>query len=105
MLTKGVIALHDSAPCRPHCPGHTAVHALECGGSFSIHSLYLSPCDFHVFGSLKKVPNGRRFSLDEDVKAAVVKWFQKQPREFFVDGDHRLVPQCDACFNTHGDYF
>jgi hypothetical protein len=38
----------------------------------------LSPCDFHVFGPLKK------FGSDDDVKAAVVQWFQQQPVGFFA---------------------
>jgi hypothetical protein len=64
----------------------------------------LSPCDFHVFGSLKKALKGRRFGLDEDVKAAVALWFQQQPRYLFAEGIYRLVRERDACLSSHGEY-
>jgi hypothetical protein len=36
------------------------------------YSPVLTPCNFHVFGSLTKALKGCTFKLDEDVKAAVV---------------------------------
>jgi hypothetical protein len=32
-----------------------------------------------------------RFGSDEEVKAAAVQWFQKQPREFSAESIHRLL--------------
>jgi phage terminase large subunit-like protein len=58
-----------------------------------------------VLGSLKKVLKCWKFESDKDVKTVVKQWFQQQPREFFVEGIHRLVHQWDACLITHGDYF
>jgi hypothetical protein len=51
------------------------------------------------------VLKGHKWGLDEDVKAAVMQWFQQQPREFFVEVIHQLACQWDACINIHGDYF
>jgi hypothetical protein len=36
----------------------------------------------HVFSLLKKAQKGRRFSLDKDVKAMVVQWFQQYKQIF-----------------------
>jgi histone-lysine N-methyltransferase SETMAR len=51
------------------------------------HSAYspdLAPSDFHLFGPLKKALRGRRFSCDDDVKAAVHQWLRAQPKIFFL---------------------
>jgi hypothetical protein len=34
-----------------------------------------------VLSEIKKARKGRRYVSDEDVKAAVVQWFQQQPKE------------------------
>ena len=65
----------------------------------------LSPCDFHLFGPLKKALKGQRFNSDADVKTAVTTWFSEQPRTFFSDGIRRLPKQWDACLNAYGDFF
>jgi len=71
------------------------------------HSPYspdLAPCDFHVFGPLKKALKGRRFTDNDEVRETVEEWFCTQPKTFFTDGIHRLVDQWDTCFNQQGDY-
>ena len=50
----------------------------------------LAPSDFHLFGTLKGVLKGRRFSCD-DVKAAVRQWLRAQPKTCFADGIKKLV--------------
>jgi hypothetical protein len=35
-------------------------------------------------------------------KAAVVQWFQQQPREVFTEWIHQLVHQWEAYFGMHG---
>jgi hypothetical protein len=45
------------------------------------------------------------FRSDENVKSVMVQWFQQQPREFFAETHHWLVPQCDASLNIQGYYF
>jgi hypothetical protein len=67
--------------------------------------LDLLPHSFHVFGPLKKALKGLRFGPGKDIKAAVVQWFQQQPREFFIEGIHWLVRQYEACLSVHGDNF
>jgi hypothetical protein len=65
----------------------------------------LSSCDFHVSGSLKKVPKGCTLMSDKDVKMAMVECFKQQLRWFFVEGIHWLVQEWDACLNAHGSIF
>jgi hypothetical protein len=46
------------------------------------HSPYspdLSPCDYHMFGPLKKALGGQRFDDDEQVQNFVRKWQQTRP--------------------------
>jgi len=52
------------------------------------YSPNLVPSDFHLFGPLK---NARRFSCDDDVKAAVQQWLRAEPKTFFADGIKKLV--------------
>ena len=76
-------------------------------GKFSITPPYspdLSPCDFHVFGPLKKALKGHRFTDNNEVRETVEEWFRTPPKTFFADGIHRLVDQWDTCFNQQGDY-
>jgi len=75
-LWKEILLLHDNA-----CP-HTAAHTLETlkqlkweAMEHPAYSPDLVPSDFHIFGWLKEVLRGTRFSCDDDddddVKTAV----------------------------------
>jgi histone-lysine N-methyltransferase SETMAR len=105
MLRRDVIVLHDNTRLLVACTvWNTMCSMLWKVSDHSPYSLDLSPCDFHVFGPLKKVLKGHKFGLEEDIKAVVVQWFQQQPGEFFAEGFHQLVHQWDACIRNHGDY-
>jgi len=72
-----------------------------------VHPAYspdLAPSDFHLFGPLKNVLRGRRFSCDNDVKAVVHQWLRVQPKTFFADGIKKLVGCCEKCIAKQGDY-
>ena len=43
----------------------------------------LSPCDFHIFGDLKKDIRGRRFHCEEEVKEWVRLWIHERPTSFY----------------------
>jgi len=64
----------------------------------------LAPSDFHLFGPLKNALGGRRFSCDDDVKAAVHQWLRTQPKIFFADGIKKLVGRWKKCIAKQGDY-
>ncbi|GFV08974.1 histone-lysine N-methyltransferase SETMAR [Trichonephila clavipes] len=56
----------------------------------------LSPCDYHIFGLLKKKLMGQRFHSDDDIKAAVLNWFDDQPTSFFADAIRNIPKRSDA---------
>ena len=65
----------------------------------------LSPCDFHVFGDLKKAIPRHRFHSDEEVQEWVRLWIHQRPTSFYKTEIDRLVSQWDKCINTSGNYF
>jgi len=83
-LSKEILLLHDNA--RPQTAAHTLETLKQLKWEAMEHPAYspnLVPSDFHLFRLLK---NTRRFSCDDDVKAAVHLWLCAQPRTFFADG-------------------
>ena len=106
MLSRGVILLHDNA--RPHVANTVKDALAQKGWEVLPHPSYspdLSPCDFHLFGPLKKALKGHRFNSDTEVVTAVTDWFSEQPNFFFADGILHLPKQWDACLNAKGDFF
>jgi histone-lysine N-methyltransferase SETMAR len=63
----------------------------------------LAPSDFYLFGPLKEALRGKRFSGDDDVKAAVHQWLRIQPKTFFSDGIKKLVGRWEKCIPKQGD--
>ena len=68
------------------------------------YSSDLAPSDFHLIGPLKEALGWRRFSCDDDVKAAVHQWLRAQPKIFFADGIKKLVGRWKICIAKQGDY-
>jgi histone-lysine N-methyltransferase SETMAR len=96
--------LHDNA--RPHAAHATRDTLGRFGWGVLDHSPYspdLSPCDYHVFGPLKKTLKGRQFNSDEAVLEAVVQWFIQQTVSF-AEGITKLVQHWDKCLNSGGQY-
>jgi histone-lysine N-methyltransferase SETMAR len=87
-----VLTLHDNA-C-PHA-AHVTWDTLRLfGWDVLDHPTYspgLTPCDYHVFGPLKKTLKGRRFNSDEADREAVEQWFIQQPVSFFAEGITKFV--------------
>ncbi|XKL62912.1 hypothetical protein PGB90_002745 [Kerria lacca] len=82
-FTNLPILLHDNA--RPHMAGLSQSMIHGFGWEILDHPLYstdLSPCDFGVFGSLKKYLSGTRFNDDEEVKQAVINWSAQLGADF-----------------------
>jgi hypothetical protein len=71
-LSQGLLMLHDNA--RPYAVHATPNTLHRFGWGVLDHPPYrsdLSPCDYHVFGPLKKTLKGRRFNSDEAVREVV----------------------------------
>jgi len=99
-LSNEILLLHDNA--HPTTP-HTAARTLETlkqlkweAMEYPADSPDLAPSDFHLFGPLKNALGGRRFSCDDDEKAAV--------DTFFADGIKKLVGRWEKCIATQDDY-
>lgn len=106
LLTEGVILLHDNA--RPHVSRVTSSELAKFKWEQLEHPPYspdLSPCDFHLFGPLKKHLKGKRFNSDDELKDTVEDWLLSQPQTFWEQGILRLVKQWDSCIAASGDYF
>ena len=91
-LSKEILLLYDNA--RPHTAAHTLETPKQLKWEAMEHPAYspdLAPSDFYLFGPLKNALWGRRFSSDDDVKAAVHQWLRTQPKTFIVDGIKTLV--------------
>ena len=65
----------------------------------------IPPCDYAIFGPLKKALRGKLFTSDDDVKQYVQNWFTTQPLEFYETAIHCLVSQWDKCFDSQSHYF
>lgn len=61
----------------------------ECGFVELNHPPYspdLAPSDYYLFRNLKSHLRGKRFEDDEQVKSAVIEYFDSQPESFFLTG-------------------
>ncbi|GFW98758.1 histone-lysine N-methyltransferase SETMAR [Trichonephila clavipes] len=83
LLTEGVVLLHDNA--RSHVSRVTQRKLDKFKWETLNHPLYspdMSPCDFHVFGPLKKHRKGKRFNSGDVLKDTVKDWASSEPQEF-----------------------
>ena len=104
--SKDILLLHDNA--KPHVPKKTK-EALENLGIIVIdHPPYspdLSPCDFFLFGRLKKELRGRTFdqrdSLEDEVRRVFHLIIQ---RDEYTRAMENLLKRWRKCIAVHGDY-
>jgi len=85
-VTKGILFLHDNALA--HQALATQKKLAYLGSQCLDHppySLDLAVSDYHLFAGLKKQLEGRHFSSDVEVIAAVETWLVGQPSEFFFE--------------------
>ncbi|GBM01336.1 Histone-lysine N-methyltransferase SETMAR [Araneus ventricosus] len=100
------LLLHDNA--RPHVSFETQTTLQNFRSGVLEHPSYspdLSPCDFHIFGPLKRALQATLFYSDDEVKEAVQDFLKNQPRSSYSDGMDLLNKQWDLCYNAHGDFF
>lgn len=105
MLTSGVSLLHDNA--RPHTARITQDLLASFGWDIVTHPPYspdLAPSDYHLFTKLKEFLGGKRFADDEELKEAVLKWFQDLERNVYEEGIQKLLPRLKKCIDLNGDY-
>jgi histone-lysine N-methyltransferase SETMAR len=96
--------LHDNT--HPHTANQTVETVNELGFELMEHLPYspdLAHSNFHIFGPMKEVVRGRRFSSSE-VIGIVQNWLKMQPRNFFLT-IKKLVKCWNRCVEVKGDYF
>ena len=76
-----------------HCPlleGHgckvtwlkASRNMRQSSNAITLHTVQIWPCDYAIFGPLKKPLSVKRFTSDDNLKQYVWNWFTTQPREF-----------------------
>ena len=106
MLSDGIILLHDYT--RPHIANLVRDKLQRFGWETLQHHLYgpdLSPCDFHIFGDLKKDIHGCWFHSDKEVQEWVRLWIHQRPTSLYRTGIDHHDSQWDKGINTSGNYF
>jgi histone-lysine N-methyltransferase SETMAR len=88
---------------RPNTAATTVNHIATFGWERLDHAPYspdLAPSDFHYSHALKRIVEGRRFTTNEEVEAAV----RNQDTDFYQQGFFKLVRLWDKCISIGGDY-
>lgn len=95
-MTQGVILLHDDA--HPHTANVTEDKLAQFWWEILDHphcSPDVSPCDFHIFGEmkkdLKKELKGKKFPSDTAVQGVVCVWVRSQQTAFYEQGIRHLA--------------
>ena len=94
LLSDGIILMHGNA--RPHTVNVARDKLQRFGWETVQHPPYsadISPCDFHIFGYLKKDIRGRRFHSDEEMHEWVRLWIHQRPTSLCKTGIVPLVSQ------------
>jgi histone-lysine N-methyltransferase SETMAR len=104
MLTSGVVLLHDNAG--PYTITAALTRALLEHFNWELfdHPYYspdLAPSDYDLFTYLK---NWSRFNSNEELMVGAKTWLSSQVADFFDTGIQKLIPRCDRCLNSGGDY-
>ncbi len=69
-----------------------------------IHLPDLAPSDFHLFTSSHKHFTGKRLDTTEEIKAAVVEYFQYLDTEYCFADLQKLHEWYTKCLDLQGDY-
>jgi hypothetical protein len=64
----------------------------------------LAPSEFWLFAAHKKHVKGIQSTCDGEVQAAMVKWLQEQPKEFYTDWSEKLVHRWQHCIKLAAHY-
>lgn len=83
-LTKGVLLLHHNA--QPHNANATQ-HVLQCFPleifEYPAYNPDLAACNYHLFPALKDHLGIHKFQTDDNMKTAVIWWFQLLHTHFY----------------------
>jgi len=103
---KNVVFLHDNA--RPHTSGKTIKKMWELGWDVLDHPPYspdIAPSDYHLFRKLQLSLQGTSFKKENDVRAALLNFFDTLPTDFFKSGIENLTNRWTKVVQSNGAYF
>lgn len=103
---KGVILHHDNA--RPHASKVTQQKIKQLGWELLPHPAYspdIAPSDYHLFRSMTHYLHDKKFNSDDDVKNAMVEFFDSKSEDFYGDGIRSLVGRWQKVIDADGNYF
>ena len=102
---RSVLILHDNA--RPHTAAATQAKLEELHWTALDHPPYspdLSPCNYHLFGPLKKDLGGKKFSSEKEVQDFVRVWLLTRPTSFYEEGIKKTASAMKKCVDNSGSY-
>jgi histone-lysine N-methyltransferase SETMAR len=105
MLTSGVVHIHDNA--HVHTAAGTQALLEHFNWELFDHPPYspnLALSNYHLFTYLKNWLGSQYFNNDEESMEGVKMWLSSQVADFYDTGIQKLIPQCDKCLNSGGDY-
>jgi len=105
LITEVVLFHQDNA--QAHTAHRTTCTLQQLGWEVLPHPPYspdLTPSDFHLFGPLKQYLGGQHFSIDGEVKQAVLGWFTHTHKSFYAEAFQALVKRWNKCINVAGEY-
>ena len=65
----------------------------------------LSPCDFFLFPSLKKMLSGNKYTSRSSLGSAIYQCLQQIPKEDYSSAFHDWVKRLQKCISVKGEYF
>ena len=104
-LAKGVLLMQDNAS--PHSSERTQAALRDLQFETLPHPPYspdLSPCDYWLFGPMKKYLKGRRFENLQQLSSSVSQWVRSTPETFFRAGIEKLPERWEKCIRLLGDF-
>ena len=65
----------------------------------------LSPCDFFLFTSLKKMRSGNKYTSRSSLGSAIYQCLQQIPKEDYLSAYRDWVKMLQKCVSVKGEYF
>lgn len=96
----------DNAPC--HRSKAVKAFMTQKKLSRAPHPIYspdLSPCDFYLFGKIKRSTEGIHFKDENELLETIQDEFYKIPKEELFRVFNSWIDRCNRCIMCNGDYF
>jgi len=92
-VTKGVLFLHNNTPAQLALATQKKLTYLDFQCLITHPILRIWPSDYHLFPGLNKQLNGRHFSSNAEITAAVETWLDGQPFVFLFECLAKVRPK------------